>query len=73
MWDHFAEDIENSVKKGNKGLDIGYMQLQENAYNLLAATESQNAAENDDIVKIPVEYFSPVQNSTFKRHVFRNI
>jgi len=41
------------------------------------AIETYNEVEKNDVFKILVEkltdYFSPKQNSTFERHIFRSI
>ncbi|XP_044753909.1 uncharacterized protein K02A2.6-like [Coccinella septempunctata] len=72
-----SEDITNIVKKRNKLLHLGGSQLQEVAYNLPGALEIFDKDINNDVFKTLVEkltdYFSPKQNSTFERHIFRNI
>ncbi|VEN55440.1 unnamed protein product, partial [Callosobruchus maculatus] len=71
-----SEDITDAVKKRNKLLHLGGSQLQEVAYSI-GAIEAYNSDENDDVFKTIVdklsEYFSPKQNSTFERHIFRSI
>ncbi|KAJ8964455.1 hypothetical protein NQ317_004366, partial [Molorchus minor] len=60
-----AEEIDDGVKKRNKLLHLGGTQLQEVAYNIPGAIETYNPEEKNDIFK--------VLNSTFERHVFRNL
>lgn len=72
-----SEDITDVVKKRNKLLHLGGTELQEVAYSLPGAIEPFNDEEKNDVFKTLVdklsEYFSPKQNSTFERHIFRNI
>lgn len=72
-----SEDITDFAKKRNKLLHLGGAQLQEVAYNIPGAIETYNDKENNDVFKILVEkltdYFSPKQNSTFERHLFRSL
>ncbi|XP_074032658.1 uncharacterized protein [Leptinotarsa decemlineata] len=72
-----SENIQNSSRKRNKLLHLGGVQLQEVAYNIPGAVAEHNEDGNNDVFKILVDaltkYFSPLQNSTFERHTFRNI
>ena len=72
-----AEDILEVSKKRNKLLHLGGTQLQEVAYNIPGAIEEYNTEKQNDVFKILVdklsEYFSPKQNSTFERHIFRKL
>lgn len=72
-----TEEIVNPLKKRNKVLHMGAMQLQKVSYNLPAAIEAYDESKNNDVYTILIkkltDYFSPVQNSTFERHAFRNI
>ncbi|VEN54240.1 unnamed protein product [Callosobruchus maculatus] len=72
-----SEDITDAVKKRNKLLHLGGSQLQEVAYSIPGAIEAYNSNENNNAFKTIVdklsEYFSPKQNSTFERHIFRSI
>lgn len=72
-----SEDITDVVKKRNKLLHMGGTQLQEVAYSIPGAIETYIEVEKNDVFKILVEkltdYFSPKQNSTFERHIFRSI
>lgn len=69
-----AEEISDAVKKKNKLLHYGGIQLQEVAYNIPGALTS---GEKDDAFKMLVDkltdYFSPERNSTFERHLFRSL
>ncbi|KAL7288297.1 hypothetical protein TKK_0017635 [Trichogramma kaykai] len=68
--------IEEAKKKRDRMLHFGGTQLQEVAYSLPDAVVD-TAPEGDDVFQILVQklidYFSPAQNSTFERHVFRKI
>lgn len=72
-----SEDISDVIKKRNKLLHLGGSQLQEVAYNLPGALEPYDAEKNNDVFRGLVEklseYFSPKQNSTFERHIFRSL
>ncbi|VEN61855.1 unnamed protein product [Callosobruchus maculatus] len=72
-----AEEITDTVKKRNKLLHYGGVQLQEVAYNLPNAIVDYDEEEDNDVFQNLVaklsEYFSPRQNSAFERHVFRNL
>lgn len=72
-----SEDITSVLKKRNKLLHLGGTQLQEVAYSLPGAIEPFNEEAGNDVFKTLVdklsEYFSPKQNSTFERHVFRTL
>nr|CAH7714496.1 unnamed protein product [Callosobruchus chinensis] len=72
-----SEDITSVEKKRNKLLHLGGSHLQEVAYSIPGAIESYNKEENNDVFKTLVDkltdYFSPKQNSTFERHIFRSI
>ncbi|KAG5887394.1 hypothetical protein JTB14_001584 [Gonioctena quinquepunctata] len=72
-----SENINESVRKRNKLLHLGGIELQEVAYNILGAIVEYNEANDNDVFGILVEaltkYFSPTQNSTFERHTYRNI
>ncbi|KAG5893745.1 hypothetical protein JTB14_001389 [Gonioctena quinquepunctata] len=72
-----SENINESVRKRNKLLHLGGIELQEVAYNIPGAIVEYNEANDNDVFGILVEaltkYFSPTQNSTFERHTYRNI
>nr|CAH7744111.1 unnamed protein product [Callosobruchus chinensis] len=72
-----SEDITSVEKKRNKLLHLGGSHLQEVAYSIPGAIESYNKEENNDVFKTLVDkltdFFSPKQNSTFERHIFRSI
>lgn len=72
-----AENIQDKLRKRNKLLHLGGIQLQEVAYNIPGATVQDNKDEQKDVFQILVDaltkYFSPTQNSTFERHTFRNL
>lgn len=72
-----SEEITNVEKKRNKLLHLGGSQLQEVAYSIPGAIETYDRERSNDVFKILIEkltdYFSPKQNSTFERHIFRNI
>ncbi|XP_075144752.1 uncharacterized protein LOC142219865 [Haematobia irritans] len=72
-----SEDIVDVVKKRNKLLHLGGPQLQEVVYNLPGAIEEYDAEKKNDVFMTLVEklneYFSPRRNSTFERHLFRNL
>lgn len=72
-----SENIQDCLKKRNKLLHLGGMQLQEVAYNIPGAIVQYDTEEQNDVFGILVDaltkYFSPVQNSTFERHTFRNL
>lgn len=72
-----AEDICEPDRKKSKLLHLGGPQLQEVAFNIPGALVEVNQEENNDVFKILVdkltEYFSPQRNSTFERHLFRNM
>nr|CAH7757848.1 unnamed protein product [Callosobruchus chinensis] len=67
-----AEDITDTVRKRNKLLHYGGVQLQEVAYNLPGAIVDYDKEEDKDVFQNLVdklsEYFSPKQNSAFERH-----
>ncbi|XP_053953714.1 uncharacterized protein LOC128860298 [Anastrepha ludens] len=70
-----AEDINDEIKKKNKLLHLGGPQLQEVAFNIPGALVESDGKTN--VFKVLVdkldEYFSPKRNSTFERHLFRNL
>lgn len=72
-----AEEVMDVEKKRNKLLHFEGSQLQEVVYNLPEAIETFQPEQNTDIYKTLVdklsEYFSPKQNSTFERHILRNV
>lgn len=72
-----AEDISDYAKKRNKLLHLGGPQLQEVAYNIPGAIDTYDPEQNNDIFQALVDkltnYFSPKQNSTFERHIFRSL
>lgn len=73
----YIEDINNPEKKREKKLlHLVGPQLQEVAYNLPDAIEQYDAEKmimmNTSVDKLS-GYFLPRQNSTFERHIFRNI
>ncbi|XP_049316516.1 uncharacterized protein LOC125779294 [Bactrocera dorsalis] len=70
-----AEDISDVAKKKNKLLHLGGPQLQEVAFNIPGALVEGNEELNSFEVLVAKldEYFSPKRNSTFERHLFRNL
>lgn len=70
-----AEEISDKKKKRDKLLHLGGIQLQEVAFNLPGAVETDDPQQGKDIYKVLVkkltEYFSPKRNSVFQRHIFR--
>lgn len=72
-----AEEVDNPKKKRSKLLHLGGPQLQEVAYNLPGAIEEYDETKKNDVFETLVtklnEHFSPDQNSTFERHLFRTI
>lgn len=73
-----AEEVNSPQKKRSKLLHLGGPQLQEVAYSIPGAiVEPGDVEEGGDpfeiLVKKLSEYFSPQQNSTFERHLFRTI
>ncbi|XP_017467736.1 PREDICTED: uncharacterized protein LOC108360087 [Rhagoletis zephyria] len=70
-----AEDISDAVKMKNKLLHLGGPQLQEVAFNIPGALveQSEGVKPFDVLVAKLNEYFSPKRNSTFERHLFRNL
>lgn len=72
-----AEEISDVVKKKNKLLHLGGAQLQEVVFNIPGALIDYEKDTNNDVYKILVdklnEYFSPKRNSTFERHVLREL
>nr|CAI5846264.1 unnamed protein product [Callosobruchus analis] len=69
-----SEEIIDIPKKRNKLLHLGGTQL---PYNLPGAIETYDPKGDKDVYKALTdkltEYFSPKQNSTFERHVFRHL
>ena len=69
------ENITDKVKKRNHLLHLGGIQLQDVAYSLPDAIIEKD--ETNDVFEILTkklsDHFSPKQNSTFERHVFRNV
>lgn len=72
-----AEEISDKKKKRDKLLHLGGIQLQEVAFNLHGAVETDDPQQGKDIYKVLVEklteYFSPKRNSVFERHIFRSL
>lgn len=72
-----AEEISDKKKKRDKLLHLGGIQLQEVAFNLYGAVETDDPQQGKDIYKVLVEklteYFSPKRNSVFERHIFRSL
>lgn len=72
-----SEDITDVIKKRNKLLHLGGPQLQEVAYNIPGALEEYDPTIKNDVFKVLVDklncHFSPEQNSTFERHLFRSL
>uniref|UniRef100_A0ABD2WZD1 Uncharacterized protein n=1 Tax=Trichogramma kaykai TaxID=54128 RepID=A0ABD2WZD1_9HYME len=68
--------IEEAKKKRDRLLHYGGTQLQEVAYSLPDPVVD-TAPEGNDVFQVLVQklsdYFSPAQNLTFERHVFRKI
>lgn len=72
-----SEEIVSSVKKKNKLLHLGGPQLQEVIYNIPGALVEYDSKADNDVFTILVtkldDYFSPKRNSTFERHLYRNL
>ncbi|KAM8702675.1 hypothetical protein ACLKA7_000805 [Drosophila subpalustris] len=72
-----AEDITGVVRKRNKLLHLGGPKLQAVAYSLPGAIEPYDEKTENDVFETLFEklsgHFSPERNSTFERHLFRNI
>lgn len=72
-----AEEITEDVKRKNKLLHLGGPQLQEVVFNIpgaLVETDEKNGIKSYDVLVGKLnEYFSPKRNTTFERHLFRNI
>lgn len=72
-----SEEINTSIRKRSKLLHLGGTQLQTVAFSLPGAVVENVADKEIDIYKVLVEklsaYFSPRQNSSFERHLFRNL
>lgn len=72
-----SEDIKSVKQKKNKLLHLAGIQLQTEAYSLPGAIEAYDEKVENDVYKILVDklnaYFSPKQNSTFERHLFRTL
>lgn len=72
-----SEEIVDAVKKKNKLLHLGGPQLQEVIYNIPGALVESTSEVGEDVFTILVtkldDYFSPKRNSTFERHLFRNL
>ncbi|XP_011871267.1 PREDICTED: uncharacterized protein LOC105563875, partial [Vollenhovia emeryi] len=72
-----AEEVHDPEKKKNKLLHLGGPQLQEVIFNLPGALdEPEDDGKTDKFETLTSkleEYFSPKRNSTFERHLFRNI
>ncbi|XP_058979057.1 uncharacterized protein LOC131802673 [Musca domestica] len=72
-----AEDIIDDGKKRNKLLLLVGPQLQEVVFNIPGALverdEKGEIKTYDVLVEKLNEYFSPKRNSTFERHLFRNL
>ncbi|XP_030750619.1 uncharacterized protein K02A2.6-like [Sitophilus oryzae] len=67
-----SEIIAGQTRKRNKLLHLGGSQLQEVAYSIPGAVVDEEESFDILVGKL-TEYFSPIQNSTFERHTFRNI
>lgn len=72
-----SEDITNFKQKRTKLLYLGGTQLQSVAFSLPDALAEFNQDEPNDVFQILVDklttYSSPKQNSSFERHLFRNL
>nr|DAA65000.1 TPA_exp: gag-pol protein [Drosophila ananassae] len=72
-----AEGISDTRQKRSKILLLGGVQLQSVAYSLPGALIDPDDKGEIDIYAVLVErlgkYFSPKQNSTFERHLFRSL
>lgn len=72
-----AEQIVSPKTKKTKLLHLGGVQLQTVAFSLPGALIEHDEEQKNDVFAILVEkldaYFSPKQNSTFERHLFRNL
>lgn len=72
-----SENVSNPERKRDKLLHLGGQELQEVAFNIPGAIEEYDSTKENDVFAVLVakltEHFSPKQNSTFERHMFRNI
>jgi transposase InsO family protein len=72
-----ANDISDNTKKRAKFLHLGGTDIQELVYNLPGAIEEYDPARKNDVYTSLIEklndHFSPIQNSTFERHLFRSL
>lgn len=72
-----AEEIDTPIRKRSKLLHLGGPQLQTVAFTLPDAVLENSTDKDIDIYQVLVEklnaYFSPKQNSSFERHLFRNL
>lgn len=72
-----AEEITDVNKKKNKLLHLGGPQLQEIAFGLPGAVLEYDPIIKNDVFELLVSaldnHFSPQQNSSFERHVFRHM
>jgi len=72
-----AEQIVSPKTKKTKLLHLGDVQLQTVAFSLPGALIDHDEEQKNDVFAILVEkldaFFSPKQNSTFERHLFRNL
>lgn len=72
-----SEEIIDPIKQRNKLLHLGGPQLQEVIFNIPGALVEVNENTKAEVFKILVEklnaFFSPTRNSTFERHLFRNL
>lgn len=71
-----SEEIEDPKLKRSKLLYLGGPQLQEVAYGIPGAIVTYVPADKNDVYKPLLDkltsYFSPQQNTTFERYVFRS-
>lgn len=71
-----SEDITNPKKKRRKLLRLVGTQIQDVAYSIPGAIEDYDGIRNnvfETLVDKLNSHFSPSQNSTFERHLFRSI
>ncbi|XP_036334769.1 uncharacterized protein K02A2.6-like [Rhagoletis pomonella] len=71
------KDIKDAVKQKSKLLHLGGPQLHEVIFNIPGALVEVDVEKQIDVFKVLIEklndFFSPKRNSTFERHLFRNI
>jgi hypothetical protein len=72
-----SAEINDVVKKRTKFLHFGGLDIQELAYNIPGALEVYDEKAKNDVYKHLIEmldaHFAPIRNSTFERHLFRNL